>query len=139
MPPITSFVEFDRIPVLGMLLETDGTVVAANQAMCHLLGKPVEAIVGQKLDTFTRKGNNIHTQNQQSSLVDELELDGPNGTCTIEVVMSIMALSDGSIRIATRCPSGVWQAATSAFHISLCTAMARACACQAASTSGRAA
>ncbi len=90
MPPITSFVEFDRIPVIGMLLELDGTVVAANQAMCHLLAKPAEAIVGQKLDAFTRKGSAVHTQNQQSALVDELELDGPNGMCTIEVVMSII-------------------------------------------------
>ncbi len=90
MPPITSFVEFDKIPVIGMLLELDGTVVAANEAMCHLLAKRPEEIVGQKLDAFTRKGNAVHTQNSQSALVDELELDGPNGICTIEVVMSII-------------------------------------------------
>jgi two-component system cell cycle sensor histidine kinase/response regulator CckA len=88
--PLTCLVEFDKIPVIGMLLELDGTVVAANQAMCHLLAKRPEEIIGQKLDAFTRKGSAVHTQNQQSALVDELELDGPNGTCTIEVVMSII-------------------------------------------------
>ena len=90
MPPITSFVEFDRIPVIGMLLELDGTVIAANQAMCHLLAKPAKEIIGQKLDAFTRKGSAVQSQNQQSALVDELELDGPNGVCTLEVVMSII-------------------------------------------------
>jgi two-component system cell cycle sensor histidine kinase/response regulator CckA len=88
-PPLTSFVEFDRIPVIGMLLELDGTVVAANEAMCRLIAKPADEIVGRKLEDFTRK-NSVDTQHQQHAMIDELELDGPNGPVTLEVVMSII-------------------------------------------------
>ncbi len=90
MPAITTFIEFDRIPVIGMLLEIDGTVIAANEAMRRLLGKPAEEIVGHKLDALTRTNSGVHTQHHQASTIDELELDGPNGVCTIQVVMSII-------------------------------------------------
>ncbi|MFN0246977.1 MAG: ATP-binding protein [Kofleriaceae bacterium] len=88
-PPLTSFVEFDRIPVIGLLLELDGTVVAANEAMCRLIAKPADQIVGRKLEDFSRK-NSVHTQHQQHTTIDELELDGPEGPVTLEVVMSII-------------------------------------------------
>lgn len=85
--PITAFVEFDRIPVIGLLLDLDGTVLAANEAMCRLVAKPASEIVGKQLDAFTRRSS---FTTQQNTTLDELELDGPTGHVTIEVVMSII-------------------------------------------------
>jgi PAS domain S-box-containing protein len=92
----TELVTFEHLPMAGMLLDLQGTVLAANAAMRGLLGTSAEQIVGRRLESLVTRGlaELMDTGHHQRSLIDELELQTAQGPRTLEVVISCIQAGD---------------------------------------------
>src|SRR3954469_5323783 len=98
LPPITSHVLFERIPVPALVLEIDGTVVAANAAAGRLFHLPARQLVGVQLaglvDSDGGLARMLDSSRHCGETVHELHFVGPHGRRTLDCVMSAI-VADG--------------------------------------------
>ena len=55
-------VDVDQLPIAAVIVESDGTVVAANQRAADLLGQSVDELVGRDLDAVTEAAPARHVE-----------------------------------------------------------------------------
>jgi PAS domain S-box-containing protein len=101
MSSLTSHVAFERIPIAGVLLELDGTMIAVNRAAARILGKTEVELVGRPLGQLLTAEDDL-AKLLESSLggerVHELHFEAPAGRRTVECVLSAFE-ADGRIVI----------------------------------------
>ncbi len=92
---------FDQIPVAGLMLELDGTVVGINEAACRIIGRPASEVIGRQAVDLMPPGNApealLATGQRKQEAVHELLVASPTGPRTLECVVSLYELEGRSV------------------------------------------
>lgn len=100
MPPITSHVAFERIPVPALLLEASGEVIAVNPAAERMFDKLAAKVVGHPVgdllldDDLARLLDSSRLRSEQ---VHELQFETGQGRRTAEFVISAIEVEGRAV------------------------------------------
>jgi PAS domain S-box-containing protein len=102
MLPATAWtLAFDQIPVAGLVLELDGTVLAVNDAACRIVGTAASALVGRPVADLMPPAEGpdalLDTTQRQRESVHELQVMSATGPRTLECVVSVIEQAGRSV------------------------------------------